>query len=108
MNISQKKYTNKIIKDNILPNSIYFLIVGEKQTLKVWCIGKCEVEDHKDMNIYVDVGHTTFYYLSIIVIGIFVKFMKLHNKTGKFYCVQITYLNIRQEEERNCLTGTIK
>lgn len=63
MNISQKKYTNKIIKDNILPNSIYFLIVGEKQMLKVWCIGKCEVEDHKDMNICVDVGHTTFYYL---------------------------------------------
>lgn len=63
MNISQKKYTNKIIKDNILPNSIYFLIVGEKQMLKVWCIGKCEVEDHKDMNICVDVSHATFYYL---------------------------------------------
>lgn len=76
--------------------------------LKVWHIGKCEVEDHKDTNICVDVGHTTFYYFSIIVIDIFVKFMKLHKKAGKFYCVRITYLNIRQEQERNCLAGTIK
>lgn len=70
---------------------------------------KCEeVEDHKDTNICADVGHATFYYISIIVIDIFVKFMKLHKKTGKFYCVQITYLNIKQEQEINCLAVTIK
>lgn len=48
-----------------------------------------------------DAGDTIFYYLSIIVINIFVKSIHLHRKTGKFYCVQIIYLSIKQEQDRN-------